>query len=154
MCCRVKKGMEINKKIKETVMSNPLEILLLDDEAIVGKRLKPAIEKINCNVEVFQDPQLAVERINEKEFDIIVTDIYMDAMDGMQVLDIVLKKSSRTKVIMITGYAMISLARDAMEKGAFDFIAKPFKPDDLRVVIAKAAKALGSPIDLNTIIQK
>ncbi|RLC02817.1 MAG: response regulator [Deltaproteobacteria bacterium] len=135
-------------------MSNPLEILLLDDEAIVGKRLKPAIEKINCNVEVFQDPQLAVERINEKEFDIIVTDIYMDAMDGMQVLDIVLKKSSRTKVIMITGYAMISLARDAMEKGAFDFIAKPFKPDDLRVVIAKAAKALGSPIDLNTIIQK
>ncbi len=135
-------------------MSNPLEILLLDDEAIVGKRLKPAIEKINCNVEVFQDPLLAVERIKEKEFDIVVTDIYMDDMDGMQVLDIVLEKSSRTKVIMITGYAMISLARDAMEKGAFDFIAKPFKPDDLRVVIAKAAKALGSPIDLNTMIQK
>ncbi|MDA3917687.1 MAG: response regulator [Deltaproteobacteria bacterium] len=135
-------------------MSNPLEILLLDDEAIVGKRLKPAIEKINCNVEVFQDPQLAVERINEKEFDIVVTDIYMDDMDGMQVLDIVLKKSSRTKVIMITGYAMISLARDAMEKGAFDFIAKPFKPDELRVVIAKAAKALGSSVDLNTLLKK
>jgi len=135
-------------------MSNPLEILLLDDEAIVGKRLKPAIEKINCNVEVFQDPQLAVERINEKEFDIVVTDIYMDDMDGMQVLDIVLKKSSRTKVIMITGYAMISLARDAMEKGAFDFIAKPFKPDELRVVIAKAAKALGYSIDLNTLLKK
>lgn len=135
-------------------MSNPLEVLLLDDEAIVGKRLKPAIEKINCNVEVFQDPKLAVERINEKEFDIVVTDIYMDDMDGMQVLDIVLKKSSRTKVIMITGYAMISLARDAMEKGAFDFIAKPFNPNDLRVVIAKAAKALGSSIDLNTLLKK
>jgi DNA-binding NtrC family response regulator len=135
-------------------MSNPLEVLLLDDEAIVGKRLKPAIEKINCNVEVFQDPKLAVERINEKEFDIVVTDIYMDDMDGMQVLDIVHKKSSRTKVIMITGYAMISLARDAMEKGAFDFIAKPFNPNDLRVVIAKAAKALGSSIDLNTLLKK
>jgi len=135
-------------------MSNPLEVLLLDDEAIVGKRLKPAIEKINCNVEVFQDPKLAVERINEKEFDIVVTDIYMDDMDGMQVLDIVLKKSSKTKVIMITGYAMISLARDAMEKGAFDFIAKPFNPNDLRVVIAKAAKALGSSIDLNALLKK
>ena len=135
-------------------MSNPLEVLLLDDEAIVGKRLKPAIEKINCNVEVFQDPKLAVERINEKEFDNVVTDIYMDDMDGMQVLDIVLKKSSRTKVIMITGYAMISLARDAMEKGAFDFIAKPFNPNDLRVVIAKAAKAMGASIDLNTLLKK
>jgi len=136
------------------VMSNLLEILLLDDEAIVGKRLKPALEKMNCNVEVFQDPQLAVGRINEKEFDIVVTDIYMDDMDGMQVLDIVHEKSPRTKVIMITGYAMISLARDAMEKGAFDFIAKPFKPDDLRVVIAKAAKALGSPIDLNPLTRE
>jgi DNA-binding NtrC family response regulator len=55
--------------------------------------------------------------------------------------------SPRTKVIMITGYAMIALAREAMEKGAFDFIAKPFKPDDLRRVIAKAAKELGGSVD-------
>jgi DNA-binding NtrC family response regulator len=132
-------------------MSNPLEILLLDDEAIVGKRLKPALEKIGCRVEVFLDPKLAVERIQEKAFDIVVTDIYMDDMDGMQVMDKVHAQSPRTKVIMITGYAMISLARDAMEKGAFDFIAKPFKPDDLRQVIAKAAKALGADIDLNLV---
>lgn len=129
-------------------MSNPLEILLLDDEAIVGKRLKPALEKIGCQVEVFLDPKLAVARIQEKTFDIVVTDIYMDEMDGMQVMDLVHEKSSWTKVIMITGYAMISLARDAMEKGAFDFIAKPFKPDDLRAVIAKAAKSLGRDLEL------
>jgi len=130
-------------------MSKPLEILLLDDEAIVGKRLKPALGRIGCNVEVFQDPELALKRIAEKDFDIVVTDIYMDGMDGMQVLDLVHEKSPRTKIIMITGYAMISLAREAMEKGAFDFIAKPFKPDDLRAVIAKAAKALGSSIQIN-----
>ena len=128
-------------------MSNALEILLLDDEPIVGKRLKPALAKIGCEVEVFQDPISAVARINEKTFDIVVTDIRMDEMDGMQVLEHVLAKSPKTKVIMITGYAMIALAREAMEKGAFDFIAKPFKPDDLRTVIAKAAAALGSPID-------
>ncbi len=128
-------------------MSETLQILLLDDEPIVGKRLKPALSKIGCEVEVFQDPIAAVSRIKEKEFDIVVTDIRMDEMDGMQVLEFVREKSPRTKVIMITGYAMIALAREAMEKGAFDFIAKPFKPDDLRQVIAKAAQALGSTID-------
>jgi DNA-binding NtrC family response regulator len=128
-------------------MSHPLEILLLDDEPIVGKRLKPALTKIGCDVEVFEDPLAAVARLNEKTFDIVVTDIRMDEMDGMQVMEHVLAKAPNTKVIMITGYAMIALAREAMEKGAFDFIAKPFKPDDLRRVIAKAAAALGSPID-------
>jgi len=125
-------------------MQEGLEVLLLDDEPIVGKRLKPALAKIGCNVEVFEDPKKALERINQKEFDIVVTDIRMDEVDGLDVLQHVVKTSERTKVIMITGYAMMAVARDAMEKGAFDFIAKPFKPDDLRKVIAKAAKALGS----------
>ena len=125
-------------------MPEGLEVLLLDDEPIVGKRLKPALAKIGCNVEVFEDPKHALERIDQKEFDIVVTDIRMDDIDGLDVLQHVLKTSERTKVIMITGYAMMAVARDAMEKGAFDFIAKPFKPDDLRKVIAKAAKALGS----------
>jgi DNA-binding NtrC family response regulator len=130
-------------------MSEKLEVLLLDDEPIVGKRLKPALAKIGCDVEVFENPKEALTRIGEKEFDIVVTDIRMDEIDGMQVLEHVINKSPRTRVIMITGYAMMSLAREAMEKGAFDFIAKPFQPDDLRRVIAKAAKALGSPIDFD-----
>jgi len=130
-------------------MSEKLEVLLLDDEPIVGKRLKPALAKIGCEVEVFENPREALERINEKEFDIVVTDIRMDEIDGIQVLENVISKSPRTKVIMITGYAMMSLAREAMDKGAFDFIAKPFQPDDLRRVIAKAAKAIGSSIDFD-----
>jgi len=127
-------------------MAEGLEVLLLDDEPIVGKRLKPALAKIGCNVEVFEDPKKALERIDQKGFDIVVTDIRMDEVDGLQVLEHVRQSSEWTKVIMITGYAMMSVAREAMEKGAFDFIAKPFKPDDLRKVIAKAAKELGSNI--------
>ena len=127
-------------------MAEGLEVLLLDDEPIVGKRLKPALAKIGCNVEVFEDPKKALERIDQKDFDIVVTDIRMDEVDGLQVLEHVRQSSEQTKVIMITGYAMMSVAREAMEKGAFDFIAKPFKPDDLRKVIAKAAKELGSNI--------
>jgi DNA-binding NtrC family response regulator len=129
-------------------MAETLEVLVLDDEPIVGKRLKPALEKIGCHVEVFEVPKEALKRIEEKEFDIVVTDIRMDEIDGMEVLDFVAQRWPRTKVVMITGYAMMALARQAMEKGAFDFIAKPFKPDDLRRVIAKAAQTLGSPIDV------
>jgi DNA-binding NtrC family response regulator len=128
-------------------MNENLEVLLLDDEPIVGKRLKPALEKIGCSVEVFEDPHEALKRIDQKVFDVVVTDIRMDDIDGIQILDHVVKKSQHTKVIMITGYAMMSLAREAMEKGAFDFIAKPFQPDDLRTVIAKAAEALGSTVN-------
>jgi len=131
-------------------MAEKLEILLLDDEPIVGKRLKPALAKIGCNVEVFEDPRQALDRINRKTFDIVVTDIRMDEIDGIEILEHVIRKSPRTKVIMITGYAMMAVAREAMEKGAFDFISKPFTPDDLRKVIAKAAQALGSPIDSET----
>ena len=103
-------------------MPETLEILLLDDEPIVGKRLKPALAKIGCEVEVFQDPLDAMQRLEKKTFDIVVTDIRMDEMDGMQVLEKVLEKHPETKVIMITGYAMVSLARTAMQKGAFDRI--------------------------------
>lgn len=129
-------------------MAEALEILILDDEPIVGKRLGPALEKSGCRVETFQDPRKALARIAEKEFDIVVTDIKMDDIDGLQVLERVGAKNPRTKVIIITGYAMMSLAREAMDKGAFDFIAKPFKPDDLRAVIARAAQSLGTPLNL------
>jgi DNA-binding NtrC family response regulator len=132
-------------------MDNRVDVLLLDDEPIVGKRLKPALAKIGCDVEVFENPQEALTRLDQKAFHIVVTDIRMDDIDGIQVLERVLKISPETKVIMITGYAMMAIAREAMEKGAFDFISKPFKPDDLRKVIARAAEALGKPLDLGAV---
>ncbi len=127
-------------------MSEPLSVLLLDDEPIVGKRLRPVLNKLGCEVEVFDDPKLAMQRLQEKEFNIVVTDIRMDDIDGMQVLEYVRQQWPDTRVIMITGYAMMSLAREAMEKGAFDFLAKPFTPDDLRKVISMAARYYGFDI--------
>ena len=124
-------------------MKEKLEILLLDDETIVGNRLGPALEKVGYDVEVFEDPRKALNRINEKEFDIVITDIMMADVNGIQVLEEVQKKSAKTKVIIITGYATVALAREAMDKGAFDMIANPFRPDDLRSVVAKAAHYLG-----------
>ncbi|MFC1610502.1 response regulator [Myxococcota bacterium] len=128
-------------------MSKTLDVLLIDDEEIVCKRLKPAIEKMGCVVETFLEPVAALKRIEEKAFDIVVTDVRMDEIDGIQVLEQVQKKSTHTKVIVITGYAMMALAREAMEKGAFDFISKPFKPNEIRKVILRAAGDLGFELD-------
>jgi DNA-binding NtrC family response regulator len=119
-----------------------LRIMVIDDESIVGKRLKPALEKTGDTVEIFEDGKSAMARFDEQPFDIVVTDVRMDEMDGIEVLEQVLARSDRTKVIIITGYATVEVAREALTKGAFDFIAKPFKPADLRAVIERAARQL------------
>jgi DNA-binding NtrC family response regulator len=123
-------------------MTEKLRIMVVDDENIVGKRLKPALEKIGDIVETFENAQKALERFDEQPFDIVVTDVRMDEIDGIEVLERILAKSDKTKVIIITGYATVEVAREAMTKGAFDFIAKPFKPNDLRTIINRAVKEL------------
>ena len=119
-------------------MSYHCEILIVDDEPIVGERLKALIEKDGHKVEAFTDPAVALQRLQEKEFDIVISDIRMGEIDGIQVMEKVLKKSKRIKVIMITGYATLELARESLTKGAFDFIAKPFKLKEIRKTIKRA----------------
>ena len=125
-------------------MSDKLKIMVIDDEEIVGKRLKPALEKSGDIIESFVNSKKALIRLAEQHFDIVITDIRMDEIDGLEVLDYIKSRSKNTKVIMITGYATVEVAREALAKGAFDFIAKPFKPEDLRVIINKAAKQLNA----------
>lgn len=128
---------------EERADGDKLRIMILDDEPIVGKRLMPALSKHGFEVEVFEDPRKALARLEEQEFDIVVTDVRMEEVDGIQVLEHIMSTCERTRVILITGYATVEVAREALVKGAFDFIAKPFKPRDLRAVVNKAALSLG-----------
>ncbi len=120
-----------------------LRVMIVDDEPIVGKRLGPALEKHGFEVETFLDPAEALGRLKEQSFDIVVTDFRMEELDGIQVLTHIMESCPETRVILITGYATVEVAREALVKGAFDFIAKPFKPKELRAVINKAALSLG-----------
>jgi DNA-binding NtrC family response regulator len=129
-------------KDKGAAMGRPWELLILDDEPLVGQRLKPALTKEGYRVEIYTDPKEAVARLEEKNFDIVVTDIRMEELDGLQVLETVLQKSPATKVIMITGFATLEMAHESLDKGAFDFIAKPFRIGKMRETILKAARAL------------
>jgi DNA-binding NtrC family response regulator len=123
-------------------MNDPCQILIVDDEPIVGERLKAFVEKDGHRVETFVDPTQALQRLAEKDFDIVISDIRMGEVDGIQVMQKVFEKSRDIRVIMITGYATLELARESLAKGAFDFIAKPFKLKEIRKTIKRAVDSL------------
>ncbi|OFX25156.1 MAG: histidine kinase [Anaeromyxobacter sp. RBG_16_69_14] len=124
-------------------MSETLRVMVVDDEPIVGRRLRPVLEKLGFEVEVFEDPVLALARFAEGRFEIVVSDIRMRGMDGIALLERVRAHAPRAKVILITGHPSPEVAAEAMAKGAFEYIAKPFKTDALRRVVERAALSLG-----------
>ena len=113
-------------------------LLVVDDEAIVGKRLKQVFSKIGFEIETYTEAAAAMAAMAEKPFDIVVTDLKMDGMDGMEVLRRVRAMNPRTQVIIITGYASPETAELAQQQGVFEFLAKPFRLDELKQVIFRA----------------
>ncbi len=119
-------------------MGSKLSIMVVDDEPIVGKRLKHLLKKAGYDVETFIDGATALEELERKHFDIIITDLKMEHIDGMKILEIAKKENLDTKVIIITGFGRMETASQAFDRGAFDFIIKPFKFEELKQVIEKA----------------
>lgn len=115
-----------------------LRIMVLDDEPIVCKRLKPALEKQGYEVDTFTQSTDAMEQIKQTDYDIIVTDLKMKGVDGMELLTEAKRRSPRTEVIVITGFATLETARQSFQKGVFDFIAKPFKLSEIQEVVKRA----------------
>lgn len=114
------------------------QILILDDEPIVCKRLKPAMEKEGYEVESFTKSREAMHRMTEKEFGVVITDLKMEGMDGMTFLTEVKKRYPGTEVIVITGFATMETAKESYQKGVFDFVAKPFKLGEILELVKKA----------------
>lgn len=118
------------------------QILILDDEAIVCKRLRPSLEKCGFDVESFTKSNEALERVRQKRFDVVITDIKMEGLDGLGFMEEVKKISPETEVVVITGFATMDTAKQSYQKGVFDFIAKPFSLSEIQQVVGRAeAKA-------------
>ncbi|MFC1845437.1 response regulator [Thermodesulfobacteriota bacterium] len=94
------------------------------------------------NVEVFDDPTPAMEVFAAHPFDIVVTDLKMAGMDGVEVLAFVRQHNPSTRVIIITGYAQPETEEEAFKLGVFDFIPKPFQLEQLKKSILKAVDEL------------
>ncbi|MCK4576715.1 glycine cleavage system protein GcvH [candidate division WOR-3 bacterium] len=113
-------------------------ILIVDDELVVCKSCKKILERSNHSIDYVLTGQEALENIKEKEYEIVITDLKMPGIDGMKLLNIIKETCKEVDVIMVTGYASIDTAVKAMKLGAFDYIPKPFTPDELRGVVARA----------------
>ncbi|MCU0595183.1 MAG: response regulator, partial [Desulfobacterota bacterium] len=113
-------------------------VLVVDDE----KRIRDGCHSIltlgGFEVGLAENGYAGLKKIEEEHFDIILLDLMMPGMRGIDLLNHVKGKHPDTLIIVITGYATLEHAVEAMKKGAFDFISKPFSPEDLRAVIARA----------------
>src|SRR3990172_5439380 len=116
------------------------DVMVLDDEPIVGDRLKPALEKEGFQVEVFTDSSAAIERLKQKSFSVLVTDVKMRGPSGMDVLRIVKESAPAKQVIVITGYATIETSHEAEALGAVQFVDKPFKIKDIVKLVTKSSR--------------
>ena len=121
-------------------MATNKDVMVLNDEPIVGERLRPALEKEGFHVEVFTDSSAALERLKEKTFSVLVTDVKMRGPSGMDVLRFVKENAPSTPVIVITGYATIETSHEADALGAVQFIPKPFKIKELVKLVARSSR--------------
>jgi len=120
-------------------MARPMEICVVDDEQIVCERLQPVLENKGFLVESFTDSKAAMERLSEKRFDILITDLKMAQPDGIELLKYARERFPEIRVVVITGFATVETAREAMRGGAVDFIAKPFRLSHMRDLMLKIA---------------
>jgi DNA-binding NtrC family response regulator len=111
------------------------KILILDDEPIVGERLKASLERVGFAVDAFSSSQEALQRLKEEYYDILVTDLKMSGPDGMEVLRTARRVRPEIKSVVITGFATIETAEEARQSGAVEFIAKPFKISQLKSLL-------------------
>ena len=119
-------------------MEQKTKILIVDDEAIALRNLEHIMKKEGYEVTGTSKGHNAIKLIEEQQFDVILTDLKMDKVDGMQILKRSRELYPETEVIMITGYATVQTAIQAIKKGAYDYIAKPFKLDEVRRVVREA----------------
>ncbi|HZZ18599.1 MAG TPA: sigma-54 dependent transcriptional regulator [Opitutaceae bacterium] len=118
-----------------------MRVLIVDDEPSIRKTTRIAVESSGHIAAEAPNAAKAIKAAEDESFDAVFLDLKLGADDGMQVLDKLTKLNPPPAVILFTAYANIATAVEAMRRGAFDFIPKPFTPDQIRAVLGKVSKA-------------
>jgi DNA-binding NtrC family response regulator len=130
------------------------KILVVDDEKITLKNLEHILKKEGYDVTATDSGIQALKLIEEQQFDIVLTDIKMEKVDGFEILKKCRSLYPDTEVIMITGYATVENAVEAMKQGAFYYISKPFKLDIIRKIVKEATEKISLKKEIKELREK
>ncbi len=119
-----------------------ISILIVDDEKVALKNIEHVMKKEGYTVVATQSGANALTWLDKQPFDIVLTDLRMEKVDGMQILRKCRENHPNSEVILITGFATLESAVEAMKHGAFYYIAKPFRLDEVRKVVSEAAEKI------------
>ncbi len=115
-------------------------VLVVDDEEVVRASCKKILAPEGYEVHEAESPEKAIEKIQAQDYDVVVTDLKMPQMDGVQLLRYIKEQSPTTEVLIVTGYATVASAVEAMKYGAYDYIEKPFRVEELRGLVQRAVE--------------
>ena len=124
------------------------KILVVDDTKVIREGCREVLTLEGFEVILAENGEQGLKMIEKSHFDVILLDLMMPGLSGFDVLSHVKALHPDTLIIVITGYATVEHSIEAMKKGAFDFIPKPFSPDQLRVVVSKAIEHTGALKDI------
>jgi signal transduction histidine kinase len=122
-------------------MEKDIRILIVDDEDIVHKSCRRILQGGSYAIDSVYSAEEALEKLDVNSYDIIISDLIMHGMDGMEFLHIIKERRIDVTVIIFTGYATAETARKALKMGAFDYIPKPFTPEEFMDVILNAVES-------------
>lgn len=119
-------------------MAIPMHILVVDDDEAIRDACDQLLSSMKCGINLAADGNEGLEYIKREAFDIVILDLKMPGLGGMELLKIIREENPETIVIVITGYATVDSAVEAMKNGAYDFLPKPFTPEELRIIVRRA----------------
>jgi len=123
---------------RPSVTGDQETVLVVEDEDIARKNLEHILKKMGYQVKAVNNGTKALGLLESMHFDLVITDLKMKNVDGMQVLQKTRELQPYTEVIMITGYATVDSSVQAMREGAYYYIAKPYKIDEVRKIVQEA----------------
>src|SRR6478609_527383 len=116
------------------------QVLIVDDEPNLRKILAAQLSRDGYDVLTAEDGEQGLATLREHHIDLVITDLKMPKVDGMQLMREALREEPELPIVMITAHGTVDTAVEALKLGAFDYLTKPFDKDEVRQVVAKALK--------------